>query len=86
MELNHPATLRSEAYGTVCSVDPINRDLIVQVGRSQVCFDVPPTCTISLRAERVRLRMLQPGDRVNVLFDEAAGVATARAIEAQPPR
>ena len=60
------------------------RDLVVQAGRTLVRFDVPPTCVISLRNDRIRLRMLQPGDHVRIIFAEAADLRQALRIEAQP--
>jgi hypothetical protein len=54
------------AEGIVCQVDTINRELALLTDRARVVFDVPPDCTILLRAERVRLRVVQPRDRARV--------------------
>jgi hypothetical protein len=74
--------LRSE--GTVCRVDTINRELAVRAGAAQVVFDVPPGCPITLNGERVKLRLIQPHDRVEVHYVRARGLRVARAITVRP--
>ena len=67
--------------GTVLSVDTVNRELTVLSRAVRVAFDVPPGCPIVLRGERVKLRLVQPGDRVRVTAD---GPRVASAVEVQP--
>jgi hypothetical protein len=73
-----------QTLGVVRHVDTINRELHVQIGDSIVTFDVPPDCTILLRGERVKLRMLQPLDRVRVTCTDGRHLFTAHVIEVQP--
>ncbi len=74
-----PATeLRDE--GIVCQVDVINRELALLAKGTRVVFDVPPDCTIVLRNERVRLRLVQPRDRARVTYALRRGRPTARSI------
>src|SRR5262245_50922032 len=48
--------------GEVCRVDPIGRELNVYATGIAVSFDIPLGCPITLRGERVKLRLLQPRD------------------------
>jgi hypothetical protein len=70
--------------GVVYAVDTINRELIISTDSSQILFDVPPDCTIGLRGERVKLRMVQPLDRIKIAYVEVRGLLVARAMEVQP--
>ena len=72
-----------EAEAVVHRVDPVNRELAVFVDGVLVNLDVPSDCAITLRGERVKLRMVQPGDRVRVTYAERAGPLIARAIDVQ---
>ena len=70
--------------GVVCTVDTINRELVVRTNSSQTRFDVPSDCTIDLRSERVKLRMVQPRDRIKIVYAEVRGLLIARSMEVQP--
>jgi hypothetical protein len=70
--------------GVVRRVDPISREVEVHVGGTPVRFDVRPGCVITLRGERVKLRLIQPRDRVRVAYTEHSGARVADAIEVQP--
>jgi len=70
--------------GTVCAVDTINRELVIRTSSSQILFDVPSDCTIGLRSERVKLRMVQPLDRIKIVYVEVRGLLVARSMEVQP--
>ncbi|HEY1379890.1 MAG TPA: hypothetical protein VGF55_24020 [Gemmataceae bacterium] len=74
------------AEGTVRQVDVINRELVLDAGGARVVFDVPPDCRIVLRGERVRLRVLQPRDRVRVGYAVRRGRPAARAIDVRAGR
>ena len=45
---------------------------------------MPPGCVVVLRGEQVKLRMVQPGDRVRVTYAEERDSLVARVVEAQP--
>ncbi len=69
------------AEGAVCQVDTINRELTLLVDHSRVIFDVPPDCTILLRGDRVRLRVVQPRDRARVAYAVCRGRLVAHSID-----
>jgi hypothetical protein len=73
-----------EAEAVVHRVDPVNRELTALVGGVPVTIYVPPDSEVVLRGERVKLRMVQPRDRLRVAYTELAGSLVARAIEVQP--
>jgi hypothetical protein len=73
-----------QAEGIIQQVDTVNRELRVQVNGTSVTFDVPPGCTVVLNQEQVKLRLLQPADRVRVVYHAGpCGVRAARRVEAQ---
>ena len=53
----------------------------VHAGGGTVSFDVRPDCVITLRGERVKLRLIQPRDRVRVTYTERQGTRVAAAVE-----
>src|SRR4051794_35436984 len=73
-----------QSVGSVHRVDIVNRELTVLVDGNLLTFDVPVGCEITLHGERVRLRVLQPRDRVRVRHAWRAGFLVALMIEAQP--
>jgi hypothetical protein len=75
-------TLRVD--GVVRRVDPVRRELEVLAAGTPVTFDVRPGCVVTLRGERVKLRLVQPRDRVRVAYTEAPGALVAAAVEVQP--
>jgi hypothetical protein len=74
----------AEIDGVVRRVDPVGREVELHAGGATISLDVPPDCVISLRGERVKLRLIQPRDRVRVKYVEYPGVRVADAIEVQP--
>ena len=70
--------------GVVRRVDPVGREVVVHVASTPVSFDVRSGCVITLRGERVKLRLIQPRDRVRVAYTEGQGVRVADAIEVRP--
>ncbi len=73
-----------QADGIIQQVDTVNRELRVQVNGISLTFDVPPGCTVILNEEQVKLRLLQPADRVKVVYHSGPrGLYTARRVEAQ---
>lgn len=73
-----------EAEAVVHRVDPINRELAALVDGDLVMIYVPPACDLMLRGERIKLRMVQPRDRVRVTYTAFANSMIASAIEVQP--
>jgi hypothetical protein len=73
-----------EIEAVVHKVDPINRELAALIEEGLVTIDVPTGCEVILRGERVKLRMVQPGDRVRVTYAEPADHLVAHEIEVQP--
>ena len=67
--------------GVVRRVNPVSREVDLHAGGTTVSIDVRPDCVITLRGERVKLRMLQPRDRVRVTFTECQGARVADAVE-----
>jgi len=76
-----PGMVRT-AEGTVRQVDLLNREIQVQVDDALRSFDVPPGCEISLAGERVKLRLLQPFDRVRVGYTQRGESSVAVSITA----
>jgi hypothetical protein len=79
---NHKQVVKAEAV--VHRVDPVNRELAALVGGVLVAIYVPPGCEVVLHGERVKLRMIQPRDRVRVAYTELADSLVAREIKVQP--
>lgn len=73
-----------EAEAIIHRVDPVNRELTAVVEGVFVTIYVPPDCEVVLRGERVKLRMVQPGDHVRVTYTELDDPLIACGIEVQP--
>ena len=69
--------------GILEQLDLPNRTAQIRKGERSLAFDLPSTCDVLLRGERVKLRMLQPSDRVTVRYRSAAGRHVASLIEVQ---
>jgi hypothetical protein len=84
--MHRPNAYRSitEIDGVVRRVDPVGREVELHAGGATISLDVPPDCVITLRGERVKLRLLQARDRVRVKYVEYPGARVADAIEVQP--
>ena len=74
----------TEIDGVVRRVDPVGREVELHAAGATISLDVPPDCVISLRGERVKLRLVQPRDRVRVAYTQAPGALVAAAVEVQP--
>jgi hypothetical protein len=70
-----------EARGRLLRLDTLNRELTLLVGEAAVELDVPPSCPVVLNGQAVRLRLLQPQDRLRVTYHPALGRGVARHIE-----
>lgn len=72
-----------EAEAVIHRVDPINRELTALIDGALATIYVPPACDVILRGERIKLRMVQPRDRVLVTYTPYANSMIASAIEVQ---
>ena len=70
--------------GTVQRVDLVQREMKVIVGTQPFDVDVPPQCPVILRGERIKLRMIQPSDVVQIRFARRATVLIAKRVEVVP--
>jgi hypothetical protein len=84
MESRYNSKPLLEAEALVHRVDPVTREVAVLVGGALVTIYVPPDCGVFLHAERVKLRLVQPGDRVRVTYTEHGDSLIAREIEVRP--
>lgn len=84
MKRLEPALRAVQCVGVVHRVDLVNRELTVFVRGGVLTFDVPVGCEIALHRERVRLRMVQPRDRVRVTYARRGGFLVALGVEVQP--
>lgn len=68
--------------GIIQDVDAVNRDMTVLTAGQQKLVDVPPACPIVLNGETVKLRLLQPGDQVHIVYRNRNNRRAAQRIEA----
>jgi hypothetical protein len=80
---SNPRGPLADAQGLACRVDSVLREVTVLVGGERVVFDVPPECRVTLRGEPVKLRLVQPGDRLQIAYIVRRGRLSAFSIEAQ---
>lgn len=76
----------SRFEAVVHQVDSVTRELTAGTG-TPVTIYVPPDCEVTLRGERVKLRMVQRGDRILVTHTASGkqtGCLVARKIDVQP--
>lgn len=71
------------ADGVLQRIDLIERAVTVRQEASALTFAVSPQCEILLNGERVKLRMLQPRDRVSVTYRDRGEGRTALSVEAR---
>lgn len=81
----NPATLDSTVIfriaGTIECVDVSSRELCLRNGADATLMVVPPDCVIRLNGERVKLRMLQSGDRAELEYSLVGGVPYAHSVQ-----
>jgi len=70
------------AHGVVQRINLIEREVTVRQESGSVTYSVSPGCEVLLNGERVKLRMLQPRDRVRVAFRRRTDGKTALSVEA----
>lgn len=80
-EKNTPSTRKADVI--VERTDLVNRELTAWVDGASIPIYVPPDCEILLRGERIKLRMVQAGDRLRVDFAQMGDFLVAREIEVQ---
>lgn len=73
---------RHHIEGVIRHVDIVNRDVSVFTTNDVRVFDVPASCAIRLNGERVKLRLLQPRDRVRLTYMLHNEICTAVSIDA----
>jgi hypothetical protein len=73
-----------DVSGSVLRVDVPNRELTVQVDGRTIDLDVPLGCTVVLNGQPVRLRLVQPQDRVRVRYDAGPSRGVAVQIDVNP--
>jgi hypothetical protein len=72
------------AKGIVQRVDTVQREVKVLMQNGLGLFDIPPDCPIFLHGERIKLRMIQPRDHVNIRFIAGEELPMATSVEVQP--
>jgi hypothetical protein len=70
--------------GLVQHVDLVGRDMKVLIHTDARVFDIPPDCLIFLHGEQVKLRMVQPNDRVRITFKRTQKGLVAKRLDIQP--
>jgi hypothetical protein len=70
--------------GVVRNVDLIAREIEVSVAGKDIRFDVPPDCPVILRGERIKLRLIQKGDRVVLAYRILHALNEVYRLEVQP--
>jgi hypothetical protein len=80
--MNDRATIRpiERSNGTILEVDPVRRELRMEVGNDVLSFYVPLACLVTLNNERVKLRMLQPCDHATIDCAQEYGISYALSI------
>lgn len=74
------------AEGIVQRVDTVGRELKVLLSTGVAVVDVPLDCPVMLRGERIKLRMVQPGDEVRIMYSRGRGRIIGKLVEVQPDR
>ena len=70
--------------GVVQRVDLVNRELELTVSNRPCVFDVPVDCLIVLHGERIKLRLVQPKDRVAITYVRRPNSLCVRRLDEQP--
>lgn len=72
------------SVGVVQHVDTVNREVTAFVDGALRTFDVPIGCEVILHGEPVKLRMVQPRDRVKITYTRRGSLQVALRIAVQP--
>ena len=81
---SQPISGCERAQGSVQRVDTVGREIIVLLPSGLAVFDVPCDCSILLRGEPVKLRVLQPSGQVQIAFCDRQGMLVAQLLDVQP--
>jgi hypothetical protein len=75
---------RQPVLGVIEEIDLVSREVSVHLGGGAARFDVPPDCPVWLHGERIKLRLVQPGDRVAIQFAKQCGRFVVERLDVQP--
>jgi hypothetical protein len=78
-----PEAEQREASGVVLDVDAVARELTLLAGGQLLELYVPPDCEVRLNGELVRLRLIQPSDRLRVSYDPGPRQGSARRVSVE---
>jgi hypothetical protein len=68
----------------VREVNVVAREILASTAAGEIAIDVPCDCPIMLRGQRIKLRLVQPGDSVAVSLVTSAGRYAASRVLVQP--
>jgi len=84
--MSMPASLKSQTIcGSIESIDLLSRELCICGESDRLSIYVPPACPISLNGDSVRMRLMQPGDAVEIVAQSTNSGWTAESIEIRRP-
>jgi hypothetical protein len=81
---SRPTEPLKTTMGKLERVDLVQREISVVVGDHLQEIDVPAGCPVMLRGERVKLRIIQPGDVVRVSAVARGTRFVAKRVEVDP--
>ena len=76
-----PSDAIQEVAGTIHRVDTASREIVLLVHGELTQLIVPPDCSIRLNGEKVKLRLLQPGDQAEVSYSQVRNAPFAHSIQ-----
>jgi hypothetical protein len=79
-------TNQLQLEGILRRLDVIGREIEVTDQATHRTLMVPPGCQVFLHGERVKLRMLLPGDRLRITYRERCESLEACVVEVQSSR
>jgi hypothetical protein len=82
MNASRANLLTNHVTGVLQCVDTLEREIQVLSKGARFHFDVPVGCAICLNGELVKLRLLQPGDQIQVAYELEKCGPIARSIQA----
>jgi hypothetical protein len=81
---SRPSRNQGNLQGTVQGVDLVQREITVLVDSQPVNVEIPPQCPVLLRGERIKLRLVQAGDVVQICCTPRAARCVAERVEVAP--
>lgn len=70
--------------GNLERIDLVQREITISVGTHLFEVEVPPQCAVLLRGERIKLRIMQPGDVVRIGCVTRGARIVAECVEVAP--